>query len=156
MPVQVHVLYNFKTKFQTIFQKAKSIKNLKEAKPLNRDFFKVSYLSDFSVDDDLVPLVVIETYFGRSDYFFYMAGAKFCVNGYPSSFEGHVKKILSGPMALGPTQVGRKKEKARRLPTSKLQRQLVTPADERFSSTPTYVKMEVFISCKCCFGWWTL
>lgn len=73
----------------------------------------MSYLSDFSVNDDLVPLVVIETYFGRSDYFFYMARAKFGVNGYPSSFEGHVKEILSGPMALRATQVGRKEEKAR-------------------------------------------
>lgn len=71
------------------------------------------YLSNFSVNDDLMPLVVIETYFGRSDYFFYMARAKFRVNGYSSSFEGHVKEILSGPMALRATQVGRKEEKAR-------------------------------------------
>ncbi|GFR05575.1 hypothetical protein TNCT_536941 [Trichonephila clavata] len=77
-----------------------------------------THLSDFPVDDDLVPLVVIEPDFRGSDDLFHVAGPQFSVDSDASSFQGHVQKVFIARSVQ--TQIRCEKQKPGGLPAAEL------------------------------------
>ncbi|GFT98705.1 hypothetical protein NPIL_380821 [Nephila pilipes] len=101
------------------------------------------------MDDDLVPLVVIESDFRGPDDLFHVTGPQLSMDSDPSSLQGHVQKVFV-PCSVHP-QICCEKQKSGRLPAAELQGNLVAPTDQWFTTAAPDIEMEVFLTRKGCF-----
>ncbi|GIY35281.1 hypothetical protein CEXT_604831 [Caerostris extrusa] len=105
---------------------------------------QVSHLPDFPVDDDLVPLVVVEPDLGGAHHLLHVPRSQLHLDGDPSPSQGDVQEVL-GAGALQP-HVGGEEEQPDGLSAAELQGHLVTPADQGFAPASPHVEVEVLLA----------